>query len=68
MFNPNTLMLNVLFGSIGVGYFVYGKKQGRLAALGAGVLLMVVPYFFSNNYLLSAVCVLIMLTPKFIQL
>jgi hypothetical protein len=68
VFNPNALMLNILFGSIGVGYFVYGKKQGRFAALGAGLLLMVVPYFISNNYILSAVCVLIMLTPKFIQL
>jgi VIT1/CCC1 family predicted Fe2+/Mn2+ transporter len=66
--NPNALMLNVLFGSIGVGYFVYGKKQAHLVALAAGVLLMVVPYFISNNYLMSAVCVLIMLMPKFIHL
>ena len=62
------LMLSILFGSIGLGYFVYGKKQSNLVALVAGLLLMVIPYLINNNYLLSAACVLLMLAPKFLHL
>ena len=66
MSNPTGLMLSILFGSIGLGYFVYGKKQANLIALFAGLLLMVVPYLISNSIVLSAVCVVIMLAPKFL--
>jgi len=34
--------------SIGVGFFIYGKKQGRLPQLFAGVALMVYPYFVDS--------------------
>ena len=63
--DPTGLMLNILFSSIGLGYFIFGKKQARPVVLIAGVLLMVVPYLIGNNYLLTAVCVLIMAAPKF---
>lgn len=62
------LMLSILFGSIGLGYFVYGRKQSNPVALVAGLSLMVIPYLISNNYLLSAVCVMIMLAPKLLHL
>jgi hypothetical protein len=52
----------------GMAYFIYGKKQSHLVALVAGLALMVVPYFLGNPYLLSAICVAIMLAPKFIKL
>jgi hypothetical protein len=35
----------MLIGSIGLGLFVYGKKQRRPPHLAAGILLMVYPYF-----------------------
>ena len=43
--NPSTLFAAVVIGSVGLGLFVYGKKQRRVPHLGAGVLLMVYPYF-----------------------
>ena len=43
--NPSTLFAWTVIGSIGLGLFVYGKKQRRVPHLGAGVLLMVYPYF-----------------------
>ena len=46
----NTLIFAVLFGSIGVGYFIYGKKQQRLVPLIAGVGLCAFPYFIHNLY------------------
>lgn len=41
----NALLASVLIGSVGLGLFVYGKRQRRGPHLGAGILLMVYPYF-----------------------
>ena len=42
------LLWGLLFGSIGLGYFIYGKKQRRGPHLAVGVLFMVYPYFVSS--------------------
>lgn len=44
-----TLLWSILFGSVGMGYFVYGKKQGRGIPLLSGAALMIFPYFVSNT-------------------
>jgi hypothetical protein len=49
------LLLSVLFSSIGVGYFIYGKRQMKMSALAGGAALCVYPYMVSNTYLLVAV-------------
>jgi hypothetical protein len=43
--NGNALLASVLVGSIGLGLFVYGKKQRRVPHLVMGIALMVYPYF-----------------------
>jgi hypothetical protein len=43
--NANSLLASVVIGSIGLGFFLYGKKQRRAPHLAAGILLMVYPYF-----------------------
>jgi hypothetical protein len=50
--NTSTLILGIIYGSIGLGFFVYGKKQAALIPLFSGIGLMVVPYFISNMYFL----------------
>jgi hypothetical protein len=57
------LLWGVLFGSLGVGYFVYGKKQGAMMPLACGIGLMVFPYFISNTWLLVAVGVVLAVLP-----
>ena len=52
----NLLMASFLFGTIGMGMFVYGKKSARFVPLGAGLALMIVPYFLSNLILMLVVC------------
>jgi hypothetical protein len=52
MDNASTLMWGVIFGSIGLGLFIYGKKRKLLVSLFCGIGLMVIPYFISNVYLL----------------
>ena len=65
MTDSSSLLWGVLFGSIGMGYFLYGKKQRRAAALAAGVLLCVFPYFVSNSALTVFLGVLFMALPYF---
>jgi hypothetical protein len=37
------LMFSLLFGLIGTGYFLFGKKEGRIVHMGSGMALMVLP-------------------------
>jgi hypothetical protein len=46
--STNTLILSMIWGSIGVGFFIYGKKQARAVFLLCGILLCIVPYFISS--------------------
>lgn len=47
----STIWLGMLFGAIGAGYLIYGRKQRRGMALLSGIVLMVFPYFVSNVWL-----------------
>jgi len=40
-----------IFSAIGLGYFLYGKKQQNYSALICGVVLMIYPYFVSGGWL-----------------
>lgn len=42
------MMLAVLFGAAGMGYFAYGKKEQHGIAMVSGVALCVFPYFVSQ--------------------
>ena len=48
MFTASFLFASLLWGSVGLGYFIYGKKQGRPLLLALGLGLMIFPYFISN--------------------
>jgi len=63
--DSSTLLLGLVFGSIGMGYFVYGKKQGRVAALVSGVGLVIFPYFVSNVWLGIVIGIALMALPYF---
>jgi len=62
----SSLMWGILFGSIGLGYFTYGKKQKAVVPLLSGLGLMVFPYFISNNYILVLMGVVLLSLPYFI--
>ena len=61
------LLWAVLFGSIGLGFFVYGKKQQAIVPLVAGIALMVVPYLVSNLFLLVVVGCVLVAVPYFLR-
>jgi len=58
----------LLFGSIGLGYLIYGRKQRAVVPLLCGLSLMVFPYFVSSNILLVAIGVVLMAIPYFFRL
>jgi len=63
----STLMVSVLFSSIGAGYFLYGKKQQQFVALLTGLALCVYPYFLSNGPAIMVVGLILTAVPWFIR-
>jgi hypothetical protein len=47
-----TLILGLLFGSIGTIYMIYGKRQSSVIHIVVGAILLVYPYLFSNAILI----------------
>ena len=50
--NTAALIWGIIFGSIGTGFAIYGKRQKAIVPLCVGVALCVFPYFIANVYLL----------------
>lgn len=46
--SPAWLFVSLLIGGAGFALFIYGKKQGRVPQLVAGLVLMIYPYFISS--------------------
>ena len=60
MFSTNFLFASLIWGSIGVGYWMYGKKQSSGVAMIGGALLIVASYFVGSALLMSLISVAIM--------
>ena len=67
MGSESSLIWSVLFGAIGVGFFVYGRRQRMLVPFLSGIALMVVPYFVDSVGAMVALCVAFMALPYFIR-
>ncbi len=68
MENESLLFWGMFFGSIGLGFFMYGKKQKRIVPFLVGMALFVFPYFISDVYLLVLTGTALVVTPYFIRL
>jgi len=68
MGSTSVLLWGMLFGSIGFGFFLYGKKQKAVVPIIAGIALCVVPYFIANVYALVMVGVILMVIPFFVRI
>jgi len=66
--DTSSLLWGLLFGSVGLGFFLYGKKQRAVVPLACGLALMVLPYFISNILLLVAAGVALIVIPYFISI
>lgn len=63
-----SILWGLLFGSIGLGYFVYGKRQRAVVPLACGLALMAFPYFVSGTGWLVADGLALMAVPWFVRL
>lgn len=61
--DATSLMLGMLFGTIGFGFLLYGRKASLIVPIGVGLLLMICPYFIPNVPALVIVCLLLMAVP-----
>lgn len=66
--NESWLLWGLLFGSVGLGFFMYGKKQRAAVPLVCGLALMIFPYFVSNTYLLVSIGAVLMAIPYFVRI
>jgi hypothetical protein len=67
MDSGTTLLVSVLFSSIGAGYLLYGRKQAQVIPLLTGIALCVYPYFLSNGYAIMIVGLLLTALPWLIR-
>jgi len=62
------LVWGMLFGAIGLGFFIYGKRQKAVVPLFTGIALFVFPYFKSNVHLLVGVGAFLVVLPYFVRI
>ena len=59
------ILWTFLFGSVGLAFFMYGKKQQRVVPLVCGIALIVYPYFVPNTIWLISVGIALCVVPYF---
>ena len=61
------LLWGVLFGSIGTGYLMYGRKQRSPVPLVCGLALILYPYFVSSAWQIVVIGLALMAIPYFVR-
>jgi len=61
------LILSIIFGGIGIGFFSYGKKQKSAVPFLVGIALLIFPYFITNTYTMIFIGLTLIATPYFIK-
>jgi len=65
MEGTSQLIWGMLFGAIGLGFFIYGKKQKAVIPFFTGIALLTFPYFVSNVYMLVIIGIILVALPYF---
>jgi len=56
----NYLFASLIWSSIGIGYFIYGKKQGSWVPMAGGLIMILVSYLAGSALVMSVLCIGIM--------
>ena len=64
----SSLLWGLLISSIGVGFFIYGKRQRMAVPFVCGIALTILPYFVSNTFILVATGAVLAAIPYFIRM
>ena len=65
--DQSVVVWSMLFGAVGLGFFVYGTRQRAVVPFAVGVALFIFPYFVSNAYLLMAIGVVLVVIPFYFR-
>jgi len=61
------ILWGLLFGSVGLGYFMYGRRQEKLIVKYSGISLIVFPYFVPDVYWLVGIGAALIALPYFLR-
>ena len=68
MGSAGSVIWGFLFGTIGVGYLVYAKKQQRWMAFLSGLGLCAFTYFTSNPVLIIVIGIVLVMLPFIVKI
>jgi hypothetical protein len=57
MFSASFLFASLLWGSVGVGYLIFGKKQSSWPPMAGGVVMIGISYLVSSWLLMSLISI-----------
>ena len=55
MFNTHFLFASLIWGSVGLGYFIYGKKSGSWVPMVGGIVMIAVSYVIVSALMMSLI-------------
>ncbi|HUX81445.1 MAG TPA: hypothetical protein VMV35_01265 [Halothiobacillus sp.] len=62
------MLWGLVFGSIGVGFLIYARRQRAVVPLAVGLALTIYPFFVTNVYALVLIGLALSAVPYFIRL
>jgi hypothetical protein len=62
------IFLALLFGCIGFGYFMYGRRTQNIVIRYCGIAMILYPYLASSPWEMVAVGLGLMVVPRFIEI
>jgi hypothetical protein len=68
MSSEAAILWGLLFGSAGLGFFLYGRRQRMVVPLMCGLALMVYPYFMTSTIWLVLVGAVLIAVPYFFRM
>ena len=60
LLDANFLFASLIWGSIGIGYCMYGKRQQSWVPMAGGILMITVSYFVGSALVMSLICAALM--------
>ncbi|MDD2487673.1 MAG: amino acid transport protein [Candidatus Gracilibacteria bacterium] len=65
--NSTILIIGIIAGSFGTGYFMYGKSTSTGMPMICGIILCIYPYFVENIWALVGIGILLILLPFYFR-
>ena len=66
LLDSNYLFASLIWGSVGAGYCIYGRRQRSVVPFVGGVGMIALSYFVSSALWMSLVCIALMVAIRFL--